>query len=103
MQNEKEAKKLKREMNLYLAEAKINKAVSLALYYAALATPVASTVYAFTKDSFREGLETALMGPVLSAGIIICAAAIRQTNPQILREYIRTRNELNELNKQKEK
>ena len=103
MQNEKEAKELKREMNCLLATAKITKAASLALYYIGLASPVIGVANAFTKDSLQEGLGTALTGTIMGVGIIVGAAILRQTNLPILRDYVETRNQLNELNNQKVK
>lgn len=99
----KETKTLKREMNFYLAMAKANKAASMAVYYISLATPVAFLGKAFTEKSFGEGVETAIGGLAMGAIGIFCAAVIRQTNPQILREYVKTRNELNAMNSQKVK
>lgn len=99
----KTQKDLKREMNFYLAMAKINKVASLGIYYASLATPVIFAGKAFTEKSFGEGVETAIGGLAMGAVGIFCAAVIRQTNPQILRDYVETRNELNAMNSQKVK
>lgn len=102
MENKKQ-KDLKREMNFYLAMAKVNKAASMAVYYISLATPVAFLGKAFTEKSFGEGVETALAGVVMGAIGVGAAAVIRQMNPQILRDYVETRNELNAMNSQKVK
>ena len=99
----KTQKDLKREMNFYLAMAKINKAASLGIYYASLATPVIFAGKAFTEKTFGAGLETALAGVVMGAIGVGAAAVIRQMNPQILRDYVETRNELNAMNSQKVK
>lgn len=99
----KETKNLKRKMNFYLATAKINKAVSMGIYYASLATPVAFLGKAFTAETFGEGVETVLTGLAMGAIGIFGAATMRQTNPQILREYVEARNELKALNDQKTK
>lgn len=99
----KTQKDLKREMNFYLAMAKVNKAASMAVYYISLATPVAFLGKAFTEKSFGEGVETALAGVVMGAIGVGAAAVIRQMNPQILRDYVETRNELNAMNSQKVK
>lgn len=99
----KTQKDLKREMNFYLAMAKVNKAASMAVYYISLATPVAFLGKAFTEKSFGEGVETALAGVVMGAIGVGAAAVIRQMNPKILRDYVETRNELNAMNSQKVK
>lgn len=100
---DKKQKDLKREMNFYLAMAKVNKAASMAVYYISLATPVAFLGKAFTEKSFGEGVETALAGVVMGAIGVGAAAVIRQMNPKILRDYVETRNELNAMNSQKVK
>ncbi len=99
----KTQKDLKREMNFYLAMAKVNKVASMAVYYISLATPVAFLGKAFTEKSFGEGVETALAGVVMGAIGVGAAAVIRQMNPKILRDYVETRNELNAMNSQKVK
>ncbi len=99
----KTQKDLKRGMNFYLAMAKVNKAASMAVYYISLATPVAFLGKAFTEKSFGEGVETAIGGLAMGAVGIFCAAVIRQTNPQILREYVEKRDQLNALKNQNTK
>ena len=102
MENKK-AKDLKREMNFYLATAKLNKAVSLAVYYASLATPLIFAGKAFTEKTFADGLETAVAGVVMGAVGVFGAAVMRQMNPTILRDYVQTREQLKTLNNQKTK
>ncbi|MBP3316260.1 MAG: hypothetical protein J6L70_01515 [Alphaproteobacteria bacterium] len=99
----KTQKELKREMNIYLAMAKVNKAASMAVYYASLATPLFFTAKAFTAKTFGAGLETALTGVVMGVIGVGGAAVIRQMNPKILRDYVDTRNQLNAQNAQKVK
>ena len=100
---DKTQKDLKREMNAYLALAKLNKGVSLAVYYASLATPLFFAGKAFTEKNFGDGVETALAGVVCGAIGIGGAAILRQLNPKILREYVETRNELAAIKNQKVK
>ena len=99
----KTQKELKREMNFYLAMAKVNKAASMAVYYASLATPLIFTAKAFTEKTFGAGLETALAGVVMGAIGVGGAAVMRQMNPKILRDYVDVRNQLNAQNAQKVK
>ena len=99
----KESKELKREMNFLLAAAKLNKAVSLAVYYASLATPLIFAGKAFTEKTFGDGLETAAAGVVMGAVGIFGAAVMRQMNPTIMRGYVQAREQLKTLNNQKTK
>ena len=99
----KTQKELKREMNFYLATAKLNKAVSNAILYASLATPVFFTAKAFTEKTFGQGVESVLAGLAMGALGVAGAAIMRQMNPKILRDYVETRNELKAMNNEKVK
>lgn len=99
----KEAKDLKRKMNFYLAMAKTNKFASLLVYYAGLAAPFYAMGNAFTKDSLGQGIETVLAGITVGGLAIVSAATMQQMNPRILRNYLKTRDELNISNLQQVK
>lgn len=92
-----DVKALERDMKFYLATAKINKGVSLAIYYAGLLTAMGGVGYAFTRDTFASGFETAGAGAIMGAMMVGCAAVIRQMNPRILRDYVETRDMLNQV------
>ena len=83
-----------REANFYLATAKLNKGVSMALYYMGLVgTPVAGIVKACQADKFADGVECVLAGGIMGVVMIGVAAALRQQNMPLLRDYVALRDQ----------
>lgn len=103
-QNDKEMQKAIRQRNFYLAAAKANKGISMALYYVGLiGAPVAGVVKACQADNFAEGAERVVAGVIMGAVTVGIAAIMRQTNIPLLRDYVSLRDQINTMNNQKAK
>lgn len=92
-ETEKQTRDLRREMNLYLAVAKVNKGLSIASYYAALAAAGAGTYNAINTGQGANFL----IGLLMASGMLIAAKSFRSCNYPVLRDYINARNELTSL------
>lgn len=98
-ETEKQTRNLRHEMNLYLAVAKVNKGLSIASYYAALAAAGAGTYH--TINTGRGA--NFLIGLLMASGMLIAAKSFRSCNYPVLRDYINARNELTSLKNSNQK
>ena len=92
-ETEKQTRDLRHEMNLYLAAAKVNKGLSIASYYSALAAAGAGTYNAINTGQGANFL----IGLLMASGMLIAAKSFRSCNYPVLRDYINARNELTSL------